>query len=300
MAFGRILLIGVVGDVAATEQVGIRLIVGVLVLLLLKRRRDREKARVKAMPPAEREHHDAVLEFDTSLKSAEKANQLEVKSREARLKAARKASSTAAALGSRSIGSHKGKDGSVSVNVNVNVNELRITVQRQVFPLDAEVKATVDTAENLATSSRTTFTRVAAGGLLFGPVGAIVGGVAKKNKVHDMRELYLLIEGSEFAQIITGNIDDGPKVRQLAVAITQAGKNAANVAAYRDSQIAGAAVALAAEEANTGSLEAAEAALVAARTNTSRVDAATAQLALEAPVGQEPPTVDGVPPAAMG
>jgi hypothetical protein len=278
------------GAVAVTVIVAALLIAGVLAFILLKRRRDRETARIDAMSPAEREHHDAMLELNESIKAAEKSRELEVKARETRLKAARKVSSTAAAIGSRSIGSYRGKDGSVSAN------ELRITVQGEVFPLDSNVRATVDTAGNLATSSRTTFTRVAAGGLLFGPVGAVIGGVAKKNKIHDTRELYLLVEGSNFAQLITCNPDNGPKVRQLAAAITQAGMNASRVVANRDAQMASAAAALAAEESNTANLDAAELALARAGSNTARVEAATAQMALEARTEQEPQSPNTSPP----
>jgi hypothetical protein len=83
-----------------------------------------------------------------------------------------------------------------------------------------------------------TLTRIAAGGLLFGPVGAIVGGTAKKTKMHDTRELYLLITGQEFAALITCNPDDGAKVRQFAVAVMQSALRADELRAHRADAIA--------------------------------------------------------------
>lgn len=158
------------------------------------------------------------------------------------------------------------------------MTESHITFGGQTFSLNPSYQATVDTAGNLATSSRTTATRVVAGGLLFGPVGAIVGASAKKNRVHDTRELYLLVQGDAFSGIITCRPDDGPKVRQLAVAISNAGRNVEQMLAYRAHTMATTAQALATEQENTAELVSAQNALDSARSATQRKDQAAAEV----------------------
>lgn len=275
------------GAIAALITLGVLLIAGAGVFYFLKRRRDKEKARIEAMSPAEREHWDATLEYNAQVKDATAAHNAQVKARDQRLKAANKAVAAATTLGSHNRGHYRGRDGSIALN------ELVITVNGQHFPLDATITASVNTAGNLATSSRSTFTRVAAGGILFGPVGAIVGASAKKNRVHDMRELYLMVEGTGFTAVITCNPDDGPKVRQLAAAIKQAGMNAAQMTEYRAHQIRTANEALAAETANTAPVDGSFHALEVAKANTSRIEAATAQLAIVPPVALEPVAIEG-------
>src|SRR4051812_13894863 len=74
--------------------------------------------------------------------------------------------------------------------------------------LTPEVLATVDTAGNLAVTKRITLTRLAAGG--------IVGGlVFQKKQKHDSRELYLMVEGPDFAILQECSPEDGAKVRKL-------------------------------------------------------------------------------------
>jgi hypothetical protein len=264
--------------VTALVIVGILLGAGAVIFVVLKRRRDKETARVAAFSPTEREAHDAQIAYAADVKSAELVHKGEVKARESRMKAATKGLAAANALGSRSIGSIRGKEGTISAN------ELMISINGASYPLDSSISARVDTAGNFATSSRTTFTRVAAGGLLFGPVGAIVGASAKKNKSHDLRELYLLVEGPEFAAMLTCNPDHGSRVRQFATALKQAGLAAPQVLAHRVGQIEIANAALAAETANVEALDSAATALAATRLDTRRIDAAARQLAIESPI----------------
>lgn len=281
------------GGIITLILLGVLIVAVVLALLLLKRRRDKEKRRIAAMSPDEREHRDANLEYDANVKAASAENAGQLTARDARLRVAQKAVATANALGSRSVGSYRGRDGSVSVN------ELMITLNGQSFALNDQIRATVDTAGNLATSSRSTFTRVAGGAVLFGPVGAIVGASAKKNKIHDTRELYLMIESPQFGAAITCNPDHGPRVRQLAVAINNAGRQVEQMTAYRVSQISIADAALAAEEANTEPIDTAAAALEAAKANTVRKDAAAARLAIAATAVAEPTATTKSTPDAV-
>ena len=242
--------------------------------LFLKARREKEQTRIEAMTPEERELHDAIVEHEAEVKAATKAHQVELKARENRLKSTRKAITAADGIGNRKLASYRGKDGSVSVT------ETLITTSHGTFALDASVNAVVDTAGNLATSSRSTLTRIASGGILLGPVGAIIGGVAKKNKLHDTRELYLLVEGAGFATLVTCNPDDGAKVRQFAVVVKQAGLNAANVLDRRAQSRAAAQSMLETETQNTEGVDATAAALEAVQTSTARIEAAEKALAI--------------------
>jgi hypothetical protein len=230
--------------------------------------RNRRAARVGAMSPAERERHDAVAEYRSRIAAAEKGLAAATKERTSRLTASEKALAQAHAAGSRTIASYRGRDGGACVT------PLFVVVPQGTFPLTASITAVVDTAGNLATSGRSTLTRIAGGGLLFGPVGAIIGGVAKKTRVHDTRELYLLIQGDTFATLITCNPDDGPRVRQFAAAVRQAALNADAARAHQAQAVAHAEHALALEQQNVGPVNAARRALEAAVADTARMDAA--------------------------
>lgn len=241
-------------------------------LIIWLRMRKRNRARIAAMSPLEREQHDAVTEYQAQIAQAEKVLRDETRSRAARLKTTEKALANAHAIGARTLTKYRGKDGTVQVSGT----EIRLS--QGTFPLTAAVNATVDTAGNLATSSRSTLTRIAAGGLLFGPVGTIVGGVAKKTKMHDTRELYLLIAGEEFATLITCSPEDGQKARQFAVSVKQAALNADRIRQQRAQAVAQAEHALAAEQQNTTPLDGAREALQRVTADTTRVDAANRAL----------------------
>jgi hypothetical protein len=255
---------------------------GVVAFVLRSARQAKERARIAAMTPAEREHHDATVEYKAGVTSAEKAHSVEENARDIRLNVAGKALAVAEHMGNRKLGSYTGKNGRVSLT------ETRITTPQGTFLLDATVNAIVDTAGSLATSSRSTLTRIATGGLLFGPVGATIGGVAKKNKKHDTRELYLLVEGTGFATLITCKPDDGPKVRQLAIAIRQAGMYSANLRAQRTQAMAIARVAVEAEQANIHALDSAATVLEAAKGSTARIEAAAEALGTVSPFDSSP------------
>jgi hypothetical protein len=88
-------------------------------------------------------------------------------------------------------------------------------------PVEA-VRATCDTASNMVVSQRATLTRMAAGGLLLGPLGAILSLGFQKKKVEDHRELYLLIESPVFASLVQCPPDEGLKARRFAMAVNLA------------------------------------------------------------------------------
>lgn len=67
---------------------------------------------------------------------------------------------------------------------------------------------------------------------MLGSVGILAGGMLQKKKVHDDRELYLLLEGQSFAALITCNPDQGTVVRRFATNVNNTARNvdAANTA----------------------------------------------------------------------
>ncbi len=78
--------------------------------------------------------------------------------------------------------------------------------------------------------SRRTLTRIAAGGVVAGPVGALAGAMLKKqtNVKVDSRELYLLIDGPDWAVLQRCNPRSATAVRRFAQAINQASRAAGN------------------------------------------------------------------------
>ena len=103
-------------------------------------------------------------------------------------------------------------------------------------PLSAEITASVQDAGSLQkyVTSRVTLTRALT-------IGVFAIG-AKKKKTHtvDTRELYLLIEAPGFESLTTCDPSHGPRVRQLATVINNAGKQAADLVTERDRRIAAA------------------------------------------------------------
>ena len=95
----------------------------------------------------------------------------------------------------------------------------RISHRSQSQPV-AGVTAVVESAGEL--QRRATLTRTVAGGLVFGPAGAVVGALFKK-KV-DTRELYLLIDGERFAWAVKLNPKRGAAARRFAATVNTAAR----------------------------------------------------------------------------
>jgi hypothetical protein len=101
----------------------------------------------------------------------------------------------------------------------------------------AGLRASVDTAGAMAVKSRATLTRMAAGGLLLGPVGLLAGGLAKKNKVMDKRELYILIESPTVNSVVQVAADKGLQARTFAAGVNTAAGNFAAMEASRPAMV---------------------------------------------------------------
>lgn len=103
----------------------------------------------------------------------------------------------------------------------LTVNNLRDVLDGKVeYRLNASVRATVEAGGNI--DRRTSATRVATGAILTGGVGAIIGAIAKK-KV-DKRELYLVVEADEWAELVELKPKHGAQARELAQAINLAAR----------------------------------------------------------------------------
>lgn len=101
----------------------------------------------------------------------------------------------------------------------------RIVSKDGVHLIDEHVRASVDTAGQLLESKRPTLTRMAIGSVL--PGTALIPGFAfQKKEVSDTRELFFVLEHSEWARVVKLDpqlVDEGA-MRQMAVAINQAAR----------------------------------------------------------------------------
>ena len=99
------------------------------------------------------------------------------------------------------------------------------------------ITAAADSAGELVTSQRATLTRMAAGGLALGGLGAILSLGFQKRKVEDQRELYLMIEGPGVAHVAKLDPDEGHRARQFAAIINAQALGAATAEAERPARI---------------------------------------------------------------
>jgi hypothetical protein len=203
--------------------------------------RERQRQLIKQHATATKTHSSAIKVAEKEVKSAQSAYDKRVSGLERELRAFRDPDG-------RRLGFYRG----------ITLSELSINTPQGKSSLIGAT-ATVDTAGNLAVTRRATLTRTVAGGVLFGPVGAIIGGAGfKKAKNNDVRELYLMIETPTLVAVVECPADQGMKARTFAAQITTAAKQAEAIAAGRPQQIAAAEVQLTAAREDTAALEAAQ------------------------------------------
>jgi hypothetical protein len=182
----------------------------------------KEKARIEAMSPEQRELYEAEKEYKVRVEQADRTHQAKVKEWNKHVGSYENALSKAIADGHRCLGSYKG----VKLYENCVV-----TPQGTAYFEKEGVSATADTAGNIAMTQRVTATRLIAGG--------IIGGlIFPKKKAHDSRELYLVVQASSFGSVVECDPEHGPRVRQLANTINNAVLNAASARERRNELIA--------------------------------------------------------------
>jgi len=146
----------------------------------------------------------------------------------------------------------------------VTLHELRIITPAGEVPLDG-VEATVDSAGNLSVTKRATLTRLAVGGLVLGPLGAVLALGFQKRRTHDNRELYLLIEAGPASCVLQVEPDAGTKVRAFAVQVNARAGGIEQIRAHIAAELAAARAELTATREDVADLDAARQRLTDAR-----------------------------------
>lgn len=95
---------------------------------------------------------------------------------------------------------------------------------REEFYLTPDTKATVEAAGNISVTRGRNLASKAVGGLMTGGVGFFAFGNAKE-RTTDARELYLIVEGSDWAYTRQLDPDHGALARSFAAAVNVAAKN---------------------------------------------------------------------------
>ena len=112
--------------------------------------------------------------------------------------------------------------GSVNVSAfsGMRLTERALMTPSGVIDLESqEVRVSVETAGSLSHTQRSTLTRIGLGTLIAPGVGTVVGAVAKKNKKHDDRELYVVVESSTVSAVVSCDPDKGAQARQFAASV---------------------------------------------------------------------------------
>jgi hypothetical protein len=204
-------------------------------------RHRRKLEAVRALPDEQREWYDTMRASLKTLKQERSAYKQRVRKAKGVLEAAKRPAKLSSVAGA-------------------TLYDTEIKVNGRSIEYSSDLRASVDATGNIAVKSRTTATRVVAGTVVAGPVGALVGAVAQKNKVVDAKELYLLLEDSTWAEVVKCPSEQGQQVRAFAQQVNLAAPAVDGARERRRSAVAAARSALVQAESQTEALDKAHAA----------------------------------------
>ncbi|MBB1514995.1 hypothetical protein H5398_03245 [Tessaracoccus sp. MC1679] len=151
--------------------------------------------------------HEQCVAADKALREEERKHQSEVARAQRELRAAQKVPTLA------TLQTH-------------SVTPLEVNMKGHRHPMSANVAAQVDSTGDVTgfLASRSTVTRMATGAVLFGGAGAIAGGVAKKQSIKtlDTRELFVMVVGDGWAEVVKVPAQQGESARQFAASVNSA------------------------------------------------------------------------------
>jgi hypothetical protein len=223
--------------------------------------------RVARLPAEARSAGWALLRARLALGRARGAHAAAVRRAESGVRRAeRQQSSAIAAVDRRIVALEDPRGPRIGAFGPVTLHELRIITPAGEVPLDG-VEATVDSAGNLSETKRATLTRMAVGGLVLGPLGAVLALGFQKKRTVDHRELYLLIEAGPASCVLQVKPDTGAAVRAFAVRVNAAATGVARARARIAADLARARAELEATREDVSALETARGRLKAARSD---------------------------------
>ena len=163
------------------------------------------------LPPLQREHHDACVQADQELAAARQDYASRVQSADRQI---------AEAGSPRVLGSFGG----------VVLTELSVVLNGRTYPLRPGIRCEIDATGDVQryATSRATLTRMAAGGMLLGKSGVAAGAAARKTSVHaiDSRQLYLIVTGPDWQEVVRIDPNYGPGARRFAAQVFSASQQA--------------------------------------------------------------------------
>lgn len=257
---------------------GVLIGVGVLVALLVV-----AVVIVARMPAEERRARIAVLRADRGLRRARAAHERLIRTAEREVaRVEQRYSTQLAELDRRIVALEDPRGPWLDAFGPVTLYALRLVTPAGDVPIDG-VEADVDAEGTLSVHKRTTLTRLAVGGALLGPLGAVLALGFPKRRTVDGRELYLLIEAGPASCALQVDPDAGPEVRAFALRIDAAAADAGRRRGAIAAELAAARAELDATREDTSALDTARAALAGARSDATALAAiADAERALAA------------------
>ena len=222
---------------------------------------------VVRMPAEERRARLDVLRAERMLRRARASHERLVRAAEREVsRVERRHSEQLAALDRRIVALEDPRGPRIDAVGPVTLYALRLVTPAGEVPIDG-VRADVDAEGTIDVRKRTTLTRLAVGGALLGPLGAVLALGFPKRRTVDGRELYLLIEAGPASCVVQVHPDQGAQVRAFAVQVNAAAADAPRRRGAIAAELATARAELAATREDTSSLDVAREALAAARSD---------------------------------